>query len=309
MLMLLLERTGAKPDLVNAQLATPLHVACRSNHESMVKFLIGCGVEANMQDEHGQTPLLVCCIHGYTALAGLLIESSIAGHLPETLETDTSDHRGLTALNCASIKGDLELVKILLARGQADVNQTSPKGCSPLIYAGRGGYSEVVRYLLEKRASPLKQDNSGGTVLHHAIEKGHISVLEVMLEHGVDVYSAIELADNAGRTPIFEAIEMEEETNQFGIQVSNGNAEDDNKIGNLIKILTKPKRRQDGGFGAKVNVLNYNGQTPLFSAVKAGNFAAIKTLVEMGASVDLNNGELVKEEEQAEATEEDYESV
>lgn len=29
----------------------------------------------------------------------------------------------------------------------------------------------------------------------------------------------------------------------------------------------------------------------------------------MGASVDLNNGELVKEEEQAEATDEDYESV
>ena len=53
MLMLLLERTGAKPDLVNAQLATPLHVACRSNRENVVKFLIGCGVEANMQDEHG----------------------------------------------------------------------------------------------------------------------------------------------------------------------------------------------------------------------------------------------------------------
>jgi len=69
----------------------------------------------------------------------------------------------------------------------------------------------VVRYLLEKRASPLKQDNAGGTVLHHAIEKGHIHVLEVMLEHGVDVYSAIELADNAGRTPLFEAVEMEEE--------------------------------------------------------------------------------------------------
>ena len=34
-------------------------------------------------------------------------------------------------------------------------------------------------------------------------------MLEVMLEHGVDVYSAIELADNAGRTPLFEAVEME----------------------------------------------------------------------------------------------------
>ena len=52
-LMLLLERTGAKADLVNAHLSTPLHVACRANKEHVVKFLIGCGVEANMQDEHG----------------------------------------------------------------------------------------------------------------------------------------------------------------------------------------------------------------------------------------------------------------
>jgi len=52
-LMLLLERTGAKPDLVNAQLATPLHLACRSNRENIAKFLIGCGVDANAQDENG----------------------------------------------------------------------------------------------------------------------------------------------------------------------------------------------------------------------------------------------------------------
>ena len=53
MLILLLERTGAKPDLVNAQLATPLHLACRGNKENIVKFLIGCGVDANVQDENG----------------------------------------------------------------------------------------------------------------------------------------------------------------------------------------------------------------------------------------------------------------
>ena len=109
-----------------------------------------------MQDEHGQTPLLVSCIHGYNPIVSQLVESSIAGHLPEPIETDTADHRGLTPLNCAAIKGELDLVKMLISRGQADVNQTSPKGCTPLIYAGRGGYAEVVRYLLEKKASPLK---------------------------------------------------------------------------------------------------------------------------------------------------------
>ena len=73
----------------------------------------------------------------------------------------------------------------------------------------------------------------------------------------------------------------------------------------LLKILTKPKRGQDGGFGAKVNVISYNGQTPLFSAVKSGNFPAVRALVEMGADIDLNRGELVKEDEQADANNDD----
>jgi len=68
-LMLLLERTGIKPDLVNAQLATPLHLACKNNRESVARFVIGCGVDVNMQDEHGQTPLLICCIHGHFEMA------------------------------------------------------------------------------------------------------------------------------------------------------------------------------------------------------------------------------------------------
>jgi len=110
-------------------------------------------------------------------------------------------------LNCAAIKGDLQTVQCLVSRGQCDINQTSPKGCTPLIYAGRGGYPKVVEYLIEKRASPLRQDNAGGTVLHHAVEKGHISVLENLLANGVDMYSAVEIADNAGRTPLFEAVD------------------------------------------------------------------------------------------------------
>jgi ankyrin repeat protein len=46
-LMLLLERTGAKPDIVNAQLASPLHLSCKHNRTDIAKFLIGCGVDVN----------------------------------------------------------------------------------------------------------------------------------------------------------------------------------------------------------------------------------------------------------------------
>lgn len=51
--MLLISRVGAKPDIVNQSLATPLHLACRNNRINVCKFLIGCGVDVNMQDEHG----------------------------------------------------------------------------------------------------------------------------------------------------------------------------------------------------------------------------------------------------------------
>jgi hypothetical protein len=52
------------------------------------------------------------------------------------------------------------------------------------------------------------------------------------------VHSAIEIADNAGRTPLFEAI-------------------DNNVSSDIIRFLVR--KRNKGGFGARVNVLNYNG--------------------------------------------------
>ena len=82
----------------------------------------------------------------------------------------------------------------------------------------------------------MKQDNAGGTVLHHAIEKSHLDVLQVLVEHGVDVYSAIEICDNAGRTPLFEAI-------------------DNNAKPDLLQFLIR--KRSKGGFGAYVNVINF----------------------------------------------------
>lgn len=97
--------------------------------------------------------------------------------------------------------------ELLRSKANASLEEASPKGCTALLYAARGGYQEIVRYLLTRGASPLKQDNSGGTVLHHAIEKGHLDVLRVLIEEGIDVQAAIEVSDNAGRTPLYEAID------------------------------------------------------------------------------------------------------
>jgi ankyrin repeat protein len=149
------------------------------------------------------------------------------------------------------------------------------------MYAARGGYADLLEFLVVNcKASPLKQDSSGATLFHHAIEKGNLEVLLKILSIGADFISAIEIADNAGRTPLFEAI-------------------DNNVHEELLKMLLMKRAKNpiEGGFGAKVNVLNYNGQTPVFSAVREGNIELLKVLVESGsAEVDKNAGEMVKDD-------------
>lgn len=94
-------------------------------------------------------------------------------------------------------------MKLLLDKGGAKIDEASLKGCTALLYSSRGGYPEIVKYLLEKGANSLHQDNSGGTVTHHAVEKGQPEIVEALIEYSVD----IDIADNAGRTPLFEAID------------------------------------------------------------------------------------------------------
>lgn len=97
---------------------------------------------------------------------------------------------------------------------------------------------------------------------------------------GAEYLSAIEIADNAGRTPLFEAI-------------------DNNAPADLVRLLLtkRAKKAAEGGFGMNANVLNYNGQSPLFSAVREGNMVLSKVLIEFGGAVaDLNNGEMIKDD-------------
>ena len=47
-------------------------------------------------------------------------------------------------------------MKILIEKGKANIEEQSPKGCTALMYASRGGNSNMVKYLLEKGVNSLK---------------------------------------------------------------------------------------------------------------------------------------------------------
>lgn len=73
----------------------------------------------------------------------------------------------------------------------------------------------------------------------------------------------------------------------------------------MIRLLVGEK--QSNGFGANPNILNYSGQTPLFSAARSQSLQAVMALIEAGADPDLNSGEVVKPEDTPE--DEQFDSV
>lgn len=108
------------------------------------------------------------------------------------------------ALQVASFRGHYDVVKLLLENG-ADVHLQIGCPGSALHAASFGGYKDVVQMILDKAPdfpTDVKSHQSGRTALSFAAERGHESVVRLLLTRpNVDDSSA----DNMRRTPIFYA--------------------------------------------------------------------------------------------------------
>lgn len=81
---------------------------------------------------------------------------------------------------CMAIsKGDIATVKQIIAYG-VDVNDSTNRGMTPLMYAAIYNQTEIAKLLLEKGADLSKKDKSGSTALDHAKTSGSTAVLELL---------------------------------------------------------------------------------------------------------------------------------
>lgn len=129
-------------------------------------------------------------------VARLLLE---AGTPPAFL----GDESGVAALKLAARKGDLGLVRALIARG-VKADGADKSGRNALMEAARFGRTEVLKGLLEKGARAAAADAGGATALHFAAGGGHVPAILALLKAG----AAVEGADSLGSTPLMLAAEQ-----------------------------------------------------------------------------------------------------
>jgi len=143
------------------------------------------------------------------------------------------------------------LVIDLLRRGM-DVNTVDPQGTSLLMFAARFGNVELLEFLLNNRASVLKQNKYGDTALMLAAIGGHLEAVRRLVAAGAPL-------DHPGWSPLAYA-SFEGHTD-------------------VIQFLAEQ--------GADVDAQADNGMTALMIAARNGHFAAAKVLLAAGADPDI----------------------
>lgn len=178
-------------------------VAAQLDRPSMVKKLLAAGASPNTVDP----------ITGETVLILALREGSneVVDMLlaQKDIQLERTAPNGNNALMMAAFKRNKRAVEALLAK---DAIVTRP-GWTALHYAAASGDDDITRLLLEHHAYIDAESPSKLTPLMIAAREGHESTAKVLLQEGADAslknneeLTAAQIAVRAGKTEIADAI-------------------------------------------------------------------------------------------------------
>ncbi|XP_041705246.2 KN motif and ankyrin repeat domain-containing protein 1 [Coregonus clupeaformis] len=97
---------------------TALMLSVSHGRTAMVRLLLSCQADLNIQDKDGSTALMCACEHGHTEIARVLLES---GHC----DTSLTDKDGQSALSVVVAASNAELVDLLKSHSDSTTTQAS----------------------------------------------------------------------------------------------------------------------------------------------------------------------------------------
>jgi len=153
--------------------------ATEVNGKEIIDYFVGKGINIDMQDELGHTPLMVACSFGYKELVHYLIDHGA------NLNICNSDSN--TALHLSLYGGFTEISETLIEHG-AMLNVKGYAGNTPLILASKDNNETMVRCLVEHGAEVNGRNNHGKTALFYAAKYGRMKLVTYLIDHGANLH-------------------------------------------------------------------------------------------------------------------------
>ena len=163
---------GVNPELANERGWTPIMLAVFNGHDEVISLLIKHKGNVHAHDLHNNTPLHWCADVGQMACAKLLIENSA--------EIDARNESNFTPLHMAVVKRHLGVILLLLDSG-ANFDAVMGDGSTALHKAAAAGYTEIVRTLLFQGADANIKDGAGETAYGVAEKNNQQSVMSILV--------------------------------------------------------------------------------------------------------------------------------
>ena len=193
---------GVDPNLPNQYGWTPLYYAALFNRNDVVALLLAHAADPNIRaggeagSEFPQTPLQIAAAMGNLRMASMLTAAGA--------RVDSNEETGRTALHFAALGSHLDIIRFLLEKG-ADVNARDADGTSPLDEAVWRGHLEAAAILLAKGARiDEAETKTGATPINEAAYRGQTRLVRYLLQFSPNLV----IPDKRGYTPLENAIRM-----------------------------------------------------------------------------------------------------
>jgi len=196
----------------------------------------------------GAKPLIVAMQYKHSGAAQALIEGGA--------DINVRDRAGNTSLHLAAQVGDMDLVRMLLAKG-ADPNVRTPKSMAPvgargggggfgrgaageqtpLMMAARGDHEDVMRALVAGGANPLLKAQDGTSLLMAAASGARLKTFK----YAYEIDPNVDVVTTTGNTPMHVVVSTNGRTQPEVVEV--------------MQFLAD--------HGAKLDEMNGAGRTPI----------------------------------------------
>ncbi len=239
-----------------------LYSAIRANDLRQMKALFDEGVSANAEGPDGITPLMAAAETGSLEAMKMLTDRNA--------DVNAKNNSGSTALMLSVT--DPKKVRLLLDHG-ADVNVAAKSGRTALIVAAFANPSaEVVRMLLAKGASISVMDLRKVTPLNAATFGNDTATIRLLLDASADINTADTFI---GLTPLINAAGNRNLEAVKLLLAKGASVNSVSKTQDLPRIQT--------------GTVEFGGWTPLLMAVPFGPPDIVKTLLDAGAKVNVQD--------------------